>query len=428
MTPIAFHVEGKKPIKSEDYKTSEELESEYPGLKICPICDGVLHFVPQFFKKVNNRIITVASFFRHDSEEANNLCPTRNMGESIEHLWIKVETQRRYKEAASYAGFKNLSIDIEKNINKPNGYNRPDILIKNNDKPIFAVEVQTSGISELNQANRAFGHQLAGIDLTDWRCTDNSRMAVERAIWRYGFAHTTDIYRATHEELYDNGYFIQKIFKETIRNIEFTLHHPNQNGIRATIDSDAKLLEKALQDSTSSNIPKLSDNNTESKRYNLLRPQEYNELCKSLTPIVDILKSGIHHDDLIGWYVKIKGQTITEGMIKAIEPICKKIVSIQMFYTNNNEIVPIESVSIVNWNETICGSTIKETPKVNSELDRLEPQKRLIWKVGDRASWKNAPSWWNPYGEEIISIEDNKCMINYWGSPIDLTQLFPPNI
>ncbi|MBE9207825.1 hypothetical protein IQ244_15110 [Nostoc sp. LEGE 06077] len=427
MTPIAFHVEGQKPIKSEDYKTLEELESEYPGLKICPICEGVLHFVSQSFKKVNNKMTPVGSYFRHENEEANKLCPTRNMGESIEHLWIKVETQRRYKEAANYAGFKNMSIEIEKNVNKPNGYNRPDILIKNNDKAIFAVEVQTSGISAQKQADRSFGHKAAGIDLTDWRCGNNNA-SVERAIRYYGFAHTTEVYKDTYEELYDNGFFEQKILKEKIRNIEFTLYHPNQNGIRATIDSHAQLLEKALQVSTGSNGLLSPDEKPKFQNRNPFIPEEHIELCKSLTPVVDLLKSGIHHHDLIGWYVQIKGQITTEGIIHAIEPICQKTVLIQPLYSEQRQIVSIELVSIVNWNETICGSTIEDTPKVNPEPDRIEPQKPLIWQVGDHASWKNAPSWWNPYGEEIISIENNKCMINYWGSPIDLTQLFPPNI
>lgn len=166
----------------------------------------------------------------------------------------------------------------------------------------------------------------------------------------------------------------------------------------------------------------------ELKNRNPFVPEEHKELCKSLTPVVDLLKSGIHHDDLIGWYVHIKGQTTIEGIIHAIEPICQKTVLIQPLYSEQRQIVFIELVSIVNWQETICGSTIEETPKVNLEPDQLEPQKPLIWKVGDRVSWKNAPYWWNPYGEEIISIENNKCMINYWGSPIDLTQLFPPNI
>jgi hypothetical protein len=162
------------------------------------------------------------------------------------------------------------------------------------------------------------------------------------------------------------------------------------------------LLEKALQVSTGSNGLLSPYEKPKFQNRNPFIPEEHIELCKSLTLVVDLLKSGIHHADLIGWYVHIKGQITIEGIIHAIEPICQKTVLIQPLYSEQRQIVSIELVSIVNWNETICGSTVEEAPKVNPELEKLEPQKPLIWKVGDRVSWKNAPSWWNPTGEEII--------------------------
>lgn len=53
-------------------------------------------------------------------------------------------------------------------------------------------------------------------------------------------------------------------------------------------------------------------------------------------------------------------------------------------------------------------------------------QSSIIWKVGDRASWSHAPSWWNPHGEQIIKISENKVWINYWASPIEISQLLLP--
>lgn len=38
--------------------------------------------------------------------------------------------------------------------------------------------------------------------------------------------------------------------------------------------------------------------------------------------------------------------------------------------------------------------------------------------LGDRATWKESPSWWNPKGETVRAIEDDQVYLNFWRSPI----------
>lgn len=45
------------------------------------------------------------------------------------------------------------------------------------------------------------------------------------------------------------------------------------------------------------------------------------------------------------------------------------------------------------------------------------------FKLGDRCSWDGAPSWWNPFGEKIREIEGDTAWLDYWRSPIPISQL-----
>ncbi|MBD2629897.1 hypothetical protein [Trichormus variabilis] len=45
------------------------------------------------------------------------------------------------------------------------------------------------------------------------------------------------------------------------------------------------------------------------------------------------------------------------------------------------------------------------------------------FKLGQRATWKDAPSWWNPLSEEIYEIGDGWVRLNYGGRKIPFCEV-----
>ncbi|MBD2570035.1 hypothetical protein [Anabaena lutea] len=77
-----------------------------------------------------------------------------------------------------------------------------------------------------------------------------------------------------------------------------------------------------------------------------------------------------------------------------------------------------------NWGGAL--GVVERQPE--SQADRgveclVDEIAQVRFKLGQRATWKDAPWWWNPLGEEIYEIGDGYVRLNYGGRKIPFCDL-----
>ena len=44
-------------------------------------------------------------------------------------------------------------------------------------------------------------------------------------------------------------------------------------------------------------------------------------------------------------------------------------------------------------------------------------------ELGLRYTWESAPNWWNPTGERVNRLKEDKAWLDYWASPLPISAL-----
>jgi len=75
------------------------------------------------------------------------------------------------------------------------------------------------------------------------------------------------------------------------------------------------------------------------------------------------------------------------------------------------------------WGGTDRVAQVQSEVEVDRGSKDLDRKTEARFRIGQRATWKNAPGWWNPQGEEIYEVGDDFVRLHYGGLAIPFSEV-----